>query len=72
MLQDIKSDVSQQVVEVLAHLRISEDLIVTVLQNLEDSLNVVLLECSPQSHNGDNLLVVFVDLGFSGVGVVDL
>lgn len=43
MCQDIQSDVSQEVLQVLGELLVSENIIVFILKDLLDGFNIILL-----------------------------
>jgi hypothetical protein len=48
-----------------------KQVIVFVLQSLSDASNIVLFKGLSEVHYCNDLLVIFVHLGFSGVSVVD-
>ena len=72
LLQNIKPNISEKIIQILCKLMVSEYFVVFVFQDLLNLLNIILLKSSSKIHNCDNLFVVFIDFGFSGVGVIDL
>mmetsp|Transcript_45402 Transcript_45402/g.131449 ORF Transcript_45402/g.131449 Transcript_45402/m.131449 type:complete len:336 (-) Transcript_45402:518-1525(-) len=71
ILQHLKADVPQEVLQVGPDERIREDPVRRVRQQLVDGLNVVLLVCRAQTRHGTNLRVILVDLRLPGVERVD-
>ena len=51
---------------------VCENLVAGVLEEFLNCLDIVLLECLSQGHDSNDLFVVFVNLGFTSISVIDL